>query len=73
MTWSFSASGHHGSENWESEERELLTRLVDAIEGAPAVVCSGFSFAGNFISAQSLESARELLSLSEEAVEPEEE
>ena len=57
MTWSLSASGHHGSNDWRAEEYELLRRLVAATEG-DTTITSGFSFSGNHISASSIDDAK---------------
>lgn len=57
MTWSLSASGHHGSNDWRAEEFELLRRLVAATEG-DTTITSSFSFGGNHVSAGSLDDAR---------------
>lgn len=65
MTWSLSASGHHGSNDWRAEEFELLRRLVAATEG-DTTITSTFSFSGNHVSASSIDDAKAKLAAYDE-------
>lgn len=65
MTWSLSASGHHGSNDWRAEEFELLRRLVAATEG-DTTITSNFSYSGNHVSASSIDDAKAKLAAYDE-------
>lgn len=65
MTWSLSASGHHGSNDWRAEEFELLRRLVAATEG-DTTITSSFSFNGNHVQATSVADAKAKLAAYDE-------
>lgn len=56
MTWSLSASGHHGWNDWRAEEHELLRRLVAAVK-EDSTITSSFSFNGNHVQATSVADA----------------
>lgn len=57
MTWTLSAQGHEDPHN-EGTEKELLKRIVDALDDKFNTVTT-FSFGGNYVSAGSLDEAKE--------------